>query len=85
MTGWHVKRPEPYTALGIRRLRCIRCGAPAMFQWQICSDGNQHRPLCLDCDVALNRLVLDWMGHPDAQVLGDRYELAKRAASEGQA
>ena len=80
--SWATKRPEPYTALGVRRLTCVRCGARAMFQWQICSDGNNYRPLCADCDVALNQLVLDWMRHPQAAALGARYALAKLAEAQ---
>lgn len=57
-------RTTPYTVLGIRRLKCCRCGSPARTQWQVCSDGNQYRPLCLDCDFALNKMVMDWMGLP---------------------
>jgi len=75
---WHKTRRQPYTDQGISRLSCIRCGAPAAFQWQICADGNNYRPICLDCDIALNRLVLDWMRHPDAKGLADRYETEKR-------
>lgn len=60
------KRTEPYTERGIRRMTCFRCGRPARFQWQICSDGNQYRPLCTPCDVMLNALVLNWAGFPDA-------------------
>ena len=80
MTGWHVDRREPYTEIGVRRLGCIRCGKAARFRWNICSDGNRFRPLCLDCDVDLNRMVLEWMRHPEAQDLADRYEREKRAA-----
>ncbi len=75
---WQTQRREPYTASGIRRLRCIRCGAGAEFQWQICSDGNNFRPLCAPCDVSLNRLVLDWMGHPDADEMVRRYAAEKQ-------
>ena len=57
-------RTKPYTAEGIRRLRCIRCGAQARTQWQVCADGNQYRPLCLDCDFELNEMVMAWMGLP---------------------
>lgn len=78
--SWSTNRREPYTEAGVRRLSCIRCGKPARFQWNVCSDGNRYRPLCLDCDVALNRMVLQWMGHPEADALADRYEAAKRAA-----
>ena len=61
-------RREPYTTAGIRRLPCFRCGQPAEHQWSACSDGNLWRPVCLACDVALNRLVLEWMGFSPAEV-----------------
>lgn len=77
--AWQRERRKPYTARGVQRLPCIRCGGRATFQWQICSDGNNYRPLCVACDVALNRLVLDWMGHPNAQALSNAY--ARRVGS----
>jgi hypothetical protein len=57
-------RTHPYSDIGIRRLRCARTGCKnrAEFQWQICADGNQYRPLCRECDIALNRIVLRFMG-----------------------
>ena len=58
-------RKEPYTTRGIERLPCFRCGAKARYQWQVCSDGRLFRTLCADCDVALNVLVLKWMGFRD--------------------
>lgn len=58
-------RKTPYSEIGIKRLKCARCKASARFQWTICSDGNLYRPMCLACDIALNRLVLEWMGDPD--------------------
>lgn len=67
-------RRQPYTAIGIERLPCFRCGAPAFHQWQICADGRLFRPLCLACDIALNRLVLEWMGDPAAKEKADAYE-----------
>jgi hypothetical protein len=73
-------RKTPYTVAGIRRLKCYRCGQPAVHQWQICADGNVWRPLCLACDIALNRMVLVWMGFPDALVKVQRYEQAQRKA-----
>lgn len=72
--SWKVKRREPYTSAGIARLKCIRCNAPARFQWQCCADNNNWRPVCRDCDVALNRLVLDWFGHPGAAEKITAYE-----------
>lgn len=72
-------RRQPYTWAGVRRLPCFRCGEPAHRQWQVCADGRLYRPLCLDCDIELNRLVLDWMRFPDAGHMADRYELELRA------
>jgi len=46
-------------------MKCFRCGKPAKHQWQICADGNQYRAICLDCDIALNEMVLKFMGFPD--------------------
>jgi hypothetical protein len=81
MSAWNITRREPYTELGIRRLRCIRCGAPAAFQWQICSDGNNHRPVCASCDVDLNEIVLRWFGHPRADELLNAYVAEKLRAA----
>ena len=58
-------RKKPYTEQGIKRKKCFRCNNRAVHQWQICSDNNQYRPICLDCDFALNKLVLQWMGFSD--------------------
>lgn len=56
------QRKQPYTEIGIRRLTCVRCGNQASQQWQVCADDNVFRPICIDCDIALNVLVLGWMG-----------------------
>lgn len=66
-------RPEPYTQRGIERLPCVRCGQKARFQWNACADGNLWRPLCGPCDVAINELVLRWMGDPDAGAKVETY------------
>lgn len=67
-------RRKPYTAIGIRRVRCIRCGERAHASWQICADGRQHRAICKLCDQALNRLVLEWAGIPDVDAKMAAYE-----------
>lgn len=67
MSLWGRRRRRPYTTDGIQRVPCIRCGQPSYHQWQICSDGNVFRPVCRECDVALNRVVLEFMGHPDVE------------------
>jgi len=53
-------RRTPYTKRGIRRLKCIRCGEPAVHQWNACADG-LWRPICWDCDVLINRIALMFM------------------------
>jgi hypothetical protein len=58
-------RKEPYTAIGIRRLPCCRCGRPAVHQWSACADGNLQRPLCMECDIGLNEVALRFIGDPD--------------------
>lgn len=70
-------RKTPYTEVGIRRVPCYRCGKPASFQWQACADGRLFRPLCLNCDIALNKLVLHWMGDPDADMKITKYKQLK--------
>ncbi len=54
-------RKKPYTEIGILRKKCFRCSARAKFQWQICADDNIWRPLCADCDIKLNEMVLRFM------------------------
>lgn len=81
MTWPTSNRTEPYTALGIKRLRCVRCDARAVHQWQVCADGNVYRPLCLDCDIELNRLVLTWAGDPSASEKVAAYEAKQRSAT----
>ena len=71
---WDVDRRKPYTQIGISRLKCIRCGGTAWATWNICADGGKFRPLCKACDVSLNRLVLEWAGHPETERLMAEYE-----------
>ena len=66
--NWSHRRKEPYTTTGVRQFACIRCGVNrADAQWQICSDGNNFRPICIPCDLELNHTVLIFMGHPDVE------------------
>lgn len=67
-------RKTPYTEKGIRRLKCFRCGNPARTQWEICSDNNIYRPLCLRCDYELNKTVLEFMGFDDTEKKLESYK-----------
>lgn len=77
--GWHRRaRTQPYTAEGIRRVPCVRCGAPAAHQWQTCADARHFRALCVQCDIALNRVVLRFMRHPNVAGAMRAYEKKAR-------
>jgi hypothetical protein len=76
-------RRQPYTELGILRLPCARAGCtrPAYATWSACADGNLQRPLCPECDVALNVMVLRWFGDPaaDTKLAQYAWSVAERA------
>lgn len=57
-------RKKPYTERGIKRLPCVRCGKPSTQQWKVCADG-LWRPICTECDIMLNSLVLAYMWDND--------------------
>lgn len=60
-------RKAMYTNEEIARLKCVRCGNPAVSQWSACADGNLNRPLCKPCDVGLNAVALFFIGDPKAR------------------
>lgn len=69
-------RRKPYTKEGIKRLKCCvkGCTQRGHASWQVCADGNVFRPICIDHDVELNRMVLAWMGDPDIEAKMEKYE-----------
>lgn len=74
-------RTRPYTARGIKRIPCFRCGKPGHSQWQICADQRQYRVVCKSCDVALNALVLRWMGFRHPRAMLKRYRARQGMAA----
>ena len=68
-------RCKPYTELGLSRVPCERCGAPSANQWQICATGNKWAGVCVKCDVALNEMVVAFMGLP--KILATEYRQIK--------
>ena len=73
-------RRKSYTAIGIRRVPCARCGTkPSIAEWNICADGNRRRGLCLECDIGLNRVAMDYVFGHSGMARVKRYEAAKRA------
>jgi len=57
-----MPRFEPYTAIGIKRVPCVRCGKPSHASWNICADNvgkrQQYRGLCVGCDIGLNKAAM---------------------------
>lgn len=76
-----VGRVKPYTALGIRRVKCQRCSGKAHAQWDCCANGNRNIPVCVDCDIELNRLAMDFFKIPDRKRLLAKYRTALKTAS----
>lgn len=69
------KRTTSYTEREMSRVKCFRCKEnPAAQQWQICSDGNAYRAICRQCDIDVNRLILEFMGFPNVDEMIARYE-----------
>lgn len=68
-----IGRRKPYTAIGISRVPCARCGKPARFQWQCCANANRWLGVCEDCDIALNGLVIRFFRFDDAKQRLARY------------
>lgn len=67
-------RRKPYTARGIKRCKCMRCGSPAVHQWSACAVGNKYMPLCLPCDIKINSVALSFvLGKAKAKPFIDRY------------
>jgi hypothetical protein len=66
-------RRKPYTARGIRRKTCIRCGKPGFATWQVCSLNRAFVVLCKKCDVGLQAIVLRWARIPEWRSIVRRY------------
>ena len=69
-----IGRKEPYTEIGISRIKCTRCGQSSDQQWQVCANKNRYCGLCDDCDIALNEMVLKFMKIPHAKKLMKFYK-----------
>ncbi len=58
-------KTKPYTARQIVKLACVCCGQPAKYQWNCCADGNVWRPICPECDILMNEIMLSLVRDPD--------------------
>lgn len=67
-------RRTPYTEIGIARVPCVRCGRkPSHHQFQLCADARLYRPLCIECDIELNRIVLQFFNLPNWERMFETY------------
>jgi hypothetical protein len=57
-----MTRRTPYTAIGIKRAKCCKCGVPGFAEWRVCADG-VYRVVCREHDLELNKIGLNWL-HP---------------------
>lgn len=55
-----TRRTKPYTAAGLARMKCaaIGCNNRAIYQFEICADGNNWRPVCAEHDAKINEAVM---------------------------
>lgn len=72
-------RRKPYTKIGISRKPCPRCGKPSVHQWQACANNNLYVPICLDCDIEINRMVLEFLKIPNADKMIEKYKQEQNA------
>ena len=69
-----IGRKKPYTSLGIVRMKCARCRKKARYQWNCCANNNNQVPMCPQCDLEINRLVMLFFRHPHADELLEIYK-----------
>lgn len=74
MTINYFGSAEPRTEEEISKIPCARCGAPSRYQWNACANGNHHVAICRDCDVEVNRMVLDFFRIPGREEMMAAYE-----------
>lgn len=73
-----IGRKKPYTEAEIMRQRCP-CLRRASHQWNCCAIGNRWVPVCDDCDIGLNEMVLAFFRVPDRAALLTKYRNTRNA------
>ena len=69
---------KKYTEDEIDGIPCSRCGKPSVSQWDCCATGNEPMALCVECDIKLNRLALEFIEHPKISLIMRAYAATKR-------
>lgn len=66
-------KSEPIPLKDLWDIPCVRCGQPSQCQWSVCANNGQYVPMCIDCDIALNHLVLTFLNFDDPDTLVNEY------------
>ena len=71
-----TKRKKPYTAIGIRRIKCSKkgCNNSSLYQWQCCALGNNFFTLCAEHDIGLNEITCNYILGPQVKTLIKNYK-----------
>lgn len=81
-----MPRFTPYTARGIKRVPCARCGKPSHAWWNVCADKigsrTQYRGLCLECDIGLNEVAMRYVFGSEREADITAYAQSVREAGE---
>lgn len=74
-----VGTKKPRTTKQMFDARCMvpGCGNPAVHQWSSCANGNRYVAVCLNCDWAVNELLLAFMRIPHRASLMAAYRRRK--------
>lgn len=60
----------------MKRAKCA-CGNRAVHQWSACSNGHRHVAVCLNCDWAVNEMLLAFLRIPHRAKLMAAYRRRK--------
>jgi NAD-dependent SIR2 family protein deacetylase len=76
----------PYTRRSIKRAQCVRCGERASDAFTICAAGTHRQlPVCKECDIAINAMIVRFLGFPDAEQMIETYARKRRRPLSGMA
>lgn len=75
-----IGRKKPYTTKGLKRILCACCKKQkARFQWTACAINSRYVPVCTDCDIHLNILLVTAFGTPNGPKLLKKYAEAVKS------
>ena len=66
-------RRTPYTRRGLGRKECARCGKKARYQWGCCANKSLCVPVCENCDILLNKMLLQFLRFSNWKLLLTEY------------